>query len=396
MKYVVVIMDGASGWPLKEKGGKTCLELANVPNLTAMAREGVVGLAQTVPQGMEPSSACACMSVLGYDPRIYYRGRSGIEAISMAVPIRPDDVVFRCNLVSINDGKMQSYSSGHISTPEAHQLIDALNEKLGNGEISFFPGTSYRHICRIAGKEELLEATCTPPHDISGKPIREFLPHGTGSKLLKDLMKRSEEVLKEHPVNKRRLERGEIPATTIWLFWGSGKIPAMPAFKEVYGLSAAMTSGVDLLKGLAQMAKMEVLSIDGVTDAEDNDYMAQADGAVKALEKHDLVVIHIESPDESGHEGSIEKKVNAIEQIDSKVLSRFRNNDRSQFRILVMPDHPTPIKIRTHCGEPVPFLLWGQGFKSSGAVAFTESEAKRTGIYIAEGYTVMDRVVRGN
>jgi 2,3-bisphosphoglycerate-independent phosphoglycerate mutase len=395
MKYVVVIMDGASGWPLEEKGGKTCLELANVPNLTAMAREGEVGLVQTVPKGMEPSSACACMSVLGYDPQIYYKGRSGIEAISMSVPIRPGDVVFRCNLVSIIDGKMRSYSAGHISTEEARLLIETLNEKLGDESVNFFPGTNYRHICRIAGKEELLDAICTPPHDISDKPIAEFLPHGAGSELLRKLMDRSREVLKVHPVNKQRLERGDLPATMIWLFWASGKIPAMPAFKDVYGLSAAMTSGVDLLKGLAQMAHMEVLHISGVTDDDDNDYEAQVNGAVKALENHDLVIIHIEAPDESGHEGSASKKVSAIEEIDKKVLSRFCHGDRTKLRVLVMPDHPTPIKIRTHCDEPVPFLLWGQGFKPSGAIAFSESEARRTGIFIAEGFRVMDRLVRG-
>jgi len=396
MKYVVVIMDGASGWPLEEKGGKTCLELANIPNLTAMARDGMVGLAQTVPEGMEPSSACACMSVLGYDPRIYYKGRSGIEAISMSVPIRPGDVVFRCNLVSINDGKMQSYSSGHIGTEEAKLLIETLNEKLGSDTIAFFPGTNYRHICRIAGQEELLEASCTPPHDIPNKPIAEFLPRGPGSELLRDLMDRSRGILKSHPVNEERKKRGDLPATMIWLFWSSGKIPAMPSFKDVYGLDAALTSGVDLLKGLAQMARMEILFIDGVTDALDNDYSAQVNGALKALEKYDLVVIHIEAPDESAHEGLISKKIKAIEEIDSKVINRFIRSDRASIRVLVMPDHPTPIKIRTHCAEPVPFLLWGRGFCSSGAASFNEKEAMKTGINILEGYTIMDKLVRGN
>jgi 2,3-bisphosphoglycerate-independent phosphoglycerate mutase len=395
MKYMVVIIDGASGWELPERGNKTCLELAQIPNLNAMAREGTLGLAQTVPQGMEPSSACACMSVLGYDPRVYYRGRSAIEAISMGVSVGPSDVVFRCNLVAVRDGKMWSYSAGHISTDEAHHMVEALNNEMGNDRLSFFPGTNYRHICRITGNEDTLKAVCTPPHDISDKPIAEFLPRGEGSELLRELMARSQEILKAHPVNKQRLERGNIPATMIWLFWGSGKIPSMPAFKKVYGLNVAMTSGVDLLRGLARMAAMEVLTIKGVTDAEDNDYAAQAIGAIEALEQYDMVVVHIEAPDEAGHEGSVDKKVKAIEQVDSEVVSRFRSARPNKLRMLIMPDHPTPIKIRTHCDEPVPFLLWGSGFKANGAAAFTEAEAMKTGTFIREGYKTMNRLVSG-
>jgi 2,3-bisphosphoglycerate-independent phosphoglycerate mutase len=395
MKYVVVIVDGAAGWALPERGNKTCLEIARTPNLDDMARQGILGLVRTVPQGMEPSSACACMSVLGYDPRVYYRGRSAIEAISIGVPTGESDVVFRCNLVAVQDGKMWSYSSGYISTEEARRLIEVLNEKLGNDKVHFYPGTSYRHVCRITGREEALQAICTPPHDISGKPIAEFLPQGKGSDLLRDLMKRSEDVLREHPVNKQRQVRGDIPATMVWLFWGSGKIPTMPPFKEVYRLDAAMTSGVDLLRGLAQMVKMEVLDISGVTDGQDNDYAAQAMGAMEALERHDLVAVHIEAPDEAAHDGSIDKKVAAIEKIDSEVIGRFRSWKSDDLRMLIMPDHATPIKIRTHCNDAVPFLLWGAGYKPSGASAFTEAEAGRMGNYIDDGYRIMGKLVRG-
>jgi len=229
MKYCIVIIDGASGLSLPERGGKTCLELAYTPNLDAMAQEGMVGLVRTVPPGMEPSSACACMSVLGYDPRVYYRGRAGIEARSMGIPIDDGNVVFRCNLVAVRDGKMFDYSSGHISTGEAQALIAALNESLGNKQVCFYPGVSYRHICKLKGREDTLLAVCTPPHDISGKPIDEFMPDGQGSDLLRDLMARSEAVLQGHPVNVERRARGEIPATMIWLFWGSGKAPDLPA-----------------------------------------------------------------------------------------------------------------------------------------------------------------------
>jgi len=394
MKYCVLIIDGAAGWALPERGGKTCLELARVPNLEAMAREGFVGLVRTVPQGMEPSSACACMSVLGYDPKVYYRGRSAIEARSMGIPVAKDEVVFRCNLVAVRDGKMWSYSSGHIDTDEAQALIAALNEKLGNEKIHFYPGVRYRHICKIKGHDDTLLANCTPPHDIPDKPIADFLPKGPGSELLRDLMERSKAVLKGHPVNVERKARGDIPATMIWLFWGSGRIPEMPSFKQVYGLGAAMTSGVDLLRGLAGMADMAVLDIPGVTDGLDNDYAAQAAGALKALEKYDLVVIHIEAPDEAAHAGSVDDKIEAIQMVDKEVVSRIRSWNPDKLRVLVLPDHPTPIKIQTHTDEPVPFMLWGSGFASNGAKRFTEAEAKSTGTFIEDGYNVMTELTR--
>jgi len=333
------------------------------------------------------------MSVLGYDPRIYYRGRAAIEARSMGIAVGERDVVFRCNLVAIWDGKMWDYSSGHISTGEAQALIAAIEESLGNDQIHFYPGVSYRHICKLKGREDTLLATCTPPHDIPGKPIDEFLPRGQGSELLRDLMARSEVVLREHPVNIERRSRGDILATMIWLFWGSGKVPDMPAFKQVFGLEAAITSGVDLLGGLARMVGMEVLDIPGVTDGLDNDYAAQAAGALKALDEHDLVVIHIEAPDEAAHAGSIDDKIEAIQRVDGEVVSRLRSWRSGELRALVLPDHPTPIKTQTHSPDPVPFMLWGAGFTANGGKRFTEAEAKSTGFFIDEGYNIMGRLV---
>ncbi len=394
MKYCVLIIDGAAGWPLPERGDRTCLELAYMPNLDSMAREGTEGLVRTVPKGMEPSSACACMSVLGYDPKIYYRGRSGIEARSMGIPVAEGEVVFRCNLVAVRDGRMWSYSSGHIETTEAHALIAALNEKLGNSEIHFYPGVRYRHICKIKGHEETLGAKCTPPHDIPHKPVAEFLPQGPGSELLLDLMEKSKDVLEQHPVNLERKARGEIPATMIWLFWGSGKIPEMPPFKKAYALNAAMTSGVDLLRGLARMADMDILDIPGVTDGPDNDYTAQASWALKALDKYDLIVVHIEAPDEAGHAGSIDEKVEALERIDKEVIGRILSWNSGKLRVLALPDHPTPIKIQTHSDEPVPFLLWGTSFEPNGAKKFTEAEAKNTGLFVDDGHKIMNKLIR--
>lgn len=393
VKYGVLIIDGAAGWPLPEKGGRTSLQLARLPNLNALAREGRVGLARTIPTGMEPSSACACLSILGYDPKVYYRGRAGIEARSMGIPTEDGDVVFRCNLVAVRDGRMWSYSSGYISTEEARELITALNEKLGNERIRFYPGVSYRHILRIKDGEGALSAKCTPPHDIPDKSVAEFLPRGPGSDLLRDIMVRSEVALKEHSVNKRREARGAIPATMAWLFWGTGRMPEMPSFERVYGLKAAMTSGVDLLRGLARMAGMTVLEIKGVTDGPDNDYAAQVSGALEALKVHDLVIIHIEAPDEAGHAGSVEAKVEAIEKIDKEVLSCLSAWPEKNLRLLVMPDHPTPIQVRTHVPDPVPFLLWGQGLEANGAKAFNEEEAKKTGFFIEDGYKIMTKLV---
>jgi 2,3-bisphosphoglycerate-independent phosphoglycerate mutase len=334
------------------------------------------------------------MSALGYDPRVYYRGRSAIEARSMDISIAEGEVVFRCNLVAVRDGKMRSYSSGFIESEEAKVLIAALDEKLGSDEVQFYPGVSYRHICKIKGREDTLLATCTPPHDIPGKAINEFLPHGPGSDLLRDLMARSEVVLRNHPVNVARQSRGDIPATMIWLFWSSGRIPDMPAFKQVYGFDAAMTSGVDLLRGLAKMMGMKILSIPGVTGDLGNDCTAQAAGALEALKEHDLVVVHVEAPDEAAHAGSIEDKIGAIQRVDAEMVSRIRGWDKDSLRVLIMPDHPTPIKVQTHIGEPVPFMLWGSGFMANGAEGFSEAEAKRTGVFIEEGYNITAKLIR--
>jgi len=394
MKYCVLIIDGASGWPLPERSGKTCLELAHTPNMDRMAGESILGLVRTVPEGMEPSSACACMAVLGYDPKVYYRGRSAIEARSMGIPIEDGEVVFRCNLVAIQDGKMWDYSAGHITTSEGHALIAALEDRLGNDKIHFYPGVSYRHICKVKGAEDSLLATCTPPHDIPEKPIAEFLPHGPGSELLRELMLRSEDILREHPVNMERKSRGDIAATMIWLFWGSSQIPELPPFKELYGLDAIMTSGVDLLRGLAKMAGFDSLDISGVTDGLDNDYVQQGDGALESLDKHDLVVIHIEAPDEAAHAGSIDDKISAIELIDRYVVIKLLSHEKDALRVLIMPDHPTPIAVQTHTPEPVPFMLWGPGFESNGAKRFTEVEAKNTSVFIEEGHTIMSRLTR--
>jgi 2,3-bisphosphoglycerate-independent phosphoglycerate mutase len=389
MKYCVLIIDGAAGSPLHERGNRTCLELASTPNLDAMAAQGMLGLARTIPEGMEPSSSNACMSVLGYDPDRYRIGRAAIEARSLGIPVSRGDVLFRCNLVTVKAGKMADYSAGHISSVESHELIEGVNRALGSDTVRFYPGLSYRHILRLQGREDTLQAECTPPHDISGQPVKCFLPKGPGSTLLRELMKRSEAVLKEHPVNAARKVRREPSVTTIWLFWGSAVAAELPSFDQLYGLKAAATSAVDVINGLAGMMGMDVLKIVGVTDGLDNDFAAQASGALSALQNNDLVVIHIEAADEAGHVGSVEEKVAAIERTDSEVVSRLRTWKGGDLRVLVMPDHPTPISTRTHNSDPVPFMVWGKGIAHNGAKRFTEKEAGGTGLFLGAACSIM-------
>jgi 2,3-bisphosphoglycerate-independent phosphoglycerate mutase len=394
MKYCVLIIDGAAGLPIPDKGGQTCLELAVTPHLDRMAEEGFNGLVRTVPEGMEPSSACACMSVMGYDPKIYYKGRASIEAASMGIPVGPDEVVFRCNLVNIEDGKMRDYSAGHIDSTASAQIIDTLNEKLKDENFEFTAGVGYRHILKVKGHPEIIK-NVKPPHDIPGEQVKKYLPQGPSSDVLNKLMEKAKTELEGHPVNVDRISQGQLPATDIWLFWGSGPLPPIPSFKEAYGLSAALTSGVDLLRGLAKITGMEILDIKGVTDGADSDNVAQIDGALNALKRHDLVVVHIEAPDEAGHGGFIEEKVKAIEIIDKEVVGRMHQYS-GDLRVLVMPDHPTPVTVRTHTADPVPFLIWGKGVKANGVKRFTEAEAKSTGVFIGEGYKIMGRLIGKN
>jgi 2,3-bisphosphoglycerate-independent phosphoglycerate mutase len=344
------------------------------------------------PKASSASSACACTSILGYDPIAYYRGRAGIEAKSMGIPLYDGEVFFRCNLVNIADGIMKSYSAGAISDNEANAIMTTLQNKLGSNEVEFYPGVSYRNILKIKGHTETLGAKCTPPHDISDKPITDYLPLGLGSQFLLGLMHKSKNILKNHPVNLARKERGDLPATDIWLFWGSGQSPEMPPFEQVYGTDAALTSGVDLLKGLAKLTQIDVLEIPGVRDDENNDYEAQALGALKALDDHDMVVIHVESPDEAGHEGNIDSKIDAIEKIDKLMVIQLLSYDTDNLRVLVMPDHPTPVARKTHTAEPVPFMLWSDS-DANGAARFSEAEAKATGLVVDNGHDLMNKLI---
>lgn len=394
---MVIIGDGMADRPLKELGGKTPLEAAFTPNMDKLAREGLIGRVRTIPEGFPPGSDVANLSILGYDPKKYYSGRAPLEAASMGVPLEDDDVAFRCNLVTLKYNKqhtraiMEDYSAGHISSEEARQLIEAIQEALGNEKIRFYPGVSYRHLCVIKNGPE--KAECVPPHDIIGREITEYLPHGEGEELLRDLMKRSVGVLKDHPVNKERISQGKNPANSIWL-WGQGRKPSMPTYKEKYGLSGALVSAVDLTKGLGVYAGFEILQVPGVTGWIDTNYTGKAEASIKALERHDFVYIHVEAPDEAGHSGDYKIKIKAIEDFDALVVGTVLRGlaSFSEYRILLMPDHPTPIEVRTHTPEVVPFVIFdSRSVQDNPVEGYSEKLMEREDILdFQEGHKLMD------
>jgi 2,3-bisphosphoglycerate-independent phosphoglycerate mutase len=391
MKYVVVILDGASGWPIDSLGGKTTLQAARTPNLDALAKSGTVGLALTVPGDTEPSSAAACTSILGYDPIADYVGRGAIEAASMGIALDPDQLALRLNLVTVHDGVMASYSAGNISTEESTAIVTDIASGLDDDVFKLYPGVAYRHILVVTGHRELLEVVFTPPHDISDRRIEPFLPRGVGAELLLDYMGRAHVLLDNSGVNRCRTAEGGSAATDVWPFWPGIAPPELVPFFEMRGVRAAMTSGVDLLNGLAVLAGMDRLSIAGVTGDSSNDYAEQTEGALRALDDHDLVVIHVESPDEEGHAGDVDGKIAAIEAIDREVIARVRGYAHErEVRILAMPDHPTPIEIKTHVGEPVPFVIAGPGIAHNKGRRFDENAAEGAARVLDPGCRIMD------
>ena len=389
VKHVVLILDGAAGWPLDELGSRTTLQAARTPNLDALAASGIVGLAQTVPPGTEPSSSAACTSILGYDPVADYVGRGAIEAASLGISLAPDEVALRMNLVHVADGVMASYSCGHITTAESHAIVAELSDALSDDTFTLYPGVAYRHILVVKGHPELLDLAYTPPHDISDRPIEGRLPAGEGAGLLLGLMERARPVLVGSVANAARRAAGGLPATDIWPFWPGSAPSGLVPFAERRGVPAALTSGVDLLNGLAVLFGIERLAIAGVSDGPDNDYRGQIQGALAALETADVVIVHVESPDEEGHAGDVAGKIAAIEAIDREMASVLRQH-LGEVRVLAMPDHPTPIELKTHVGEPVPFLLAGPGITADEAMTFDEVAAAATGRVVDPGRGVMD------
>ncbi|OPY72830.1 MAG: cofactor-independent phosphoglycerate mutase [Syntrophorhabdus sp. PtaU1.Bin058] len=367
MKYIVIIGDGMADFPLSELDGKTPLMAAHKPCIDRMAREGFCGKVITVPEGFPPGSDVACMSIFGYDPAKYYTGRAPIEASGMGITMGDDDVACRCNLVYLaktpEGTLMGDYSGGHITTEEAQVLIRDLHKEIGGDEFVFFPGVSYRHI--MIWKGGLWKMKTTPPHDITGKGIGEHLPDGEGAEVLKGLMERSQAFLADHPVNKRRESEGRHPANSIWL-WGQGKKARFPSFEEQHGIRGATVAAVDLVKGISRLIGFDAPYIEGATGYLDTDYKAKAEAALRLLESHDIVYVHIEAPDEASHNGDVAEKIRAIENIDREVVSLIYEKHSGDTRFLIVTDHATPISMKTHYGCPVPFIMYDRKVRQDG------------------------------
>lgn len=397
MKYIVIIGDGMADRPIDSLGGKTPLQVAFTPNMDKLAKTGRIGMVRTIPPGFSPGSDVANLSILGYDPAVYYSGRAPLEAASMGIELSENDVAFRCNLVTLKYNKtrnravMEDYSAGHISSDEAKELIETINRELGGDEFSFYPGISYRHLMVWHGGKDRME--CIPPHDIMGKEITEYLPCGDGEEKLRELMKTSVGILEGHIINKKRAETGKKVANSIWL-WGQGRKPSMPSYKEKYGVSGSLVSAVDLTKGLGIYAGLEILNVPGVTGYLDTNYAGKAEYALASLERHDFTYIHVEAPDEAGHSGNVNDKIKAIEDFDALVVGTILRGIRSfdACRVLLMPDHPTPISIRTHTDDPVPFVIYdGKEEITRESIAYDESISNHPdAVHIDLGYTLMD------
>lgn len=396
MKYVVVLCDGMADYPVPALGGKTPMMCAKKPNIDRLAKTAEVGLVRTVAEGLKPGSDVANMSVMGFDPKKYYTGRSPLEAVSIGVKLSDDDVTLRCNLVTLSDEEayedktMVDYSAGDISTAEAREIIKSVQEFFGNEIYTYYGGVSYRHCLVVHGGTTEL-GSMTPPHDISGRVVGEYLSKSENAAPLIDMMKRSYDFLMKHPVNIERMKRGEKPANSIWL-WGEGKKPGLPLFEDLFGKTGAVISAVDLLKGIAICSGMSTPEVEGATGYIDTNFEGKAEAAVKELQSgKDMVYIHLEAPDECGHRNEPENKVRSIELIDQRVLPIVLEEleKYDDYKVMILPDHPTPIVTKTHAADPVPYLIYQKSKPQTGVDTINEETAKATGIFVDDGPSLM-------
>ena len=397
MKYVVVLGDGMADEPIEQLGGKTPLEYAKTPNMDRLSKLSEIGLVHTIPEGMKPGSDTANLSVLGYDPKKYYSGRSPLEALSIGVPMKDTDVALRCNIVTISDDDVPfeektiiDHSSSEISTEDCAVLLEAVRKELENETYHFYVGTSYRH-CLIWDKGEVIDLV--QPHDVLTQVIGQHLPQ---DEVLRNMMKKSYEILKDHPINIERKKQGLNPANCCW-FWGAGTKPMLSSFEEKTGKKGMMISAVDLLKGIAVGASMGVVEVEGANGGLHTNYEGKMQAAVDALTKdgYDFVYVHVEAPDEMGHQGSVERKVQAIEYLDERVIGPLESKLKEQnvdFRMLVLPDHPTPIRVRTHTNKEVPYMLYDSTAEQANTWNYNEQEGTASGNYVAEGHTIIDKL----
>ncbi len=401
MKYLVLIPDGMADEKIKALDNKTPMEAADKKSMDLLAKKSIVGTVSNVPFGMVPESDTANMAILSFDPKTYSKGRSPLEAVSMGLEMQPDQVAYRCNLVTLSeDGEynekiMLDHSSDEITTAEADVLIKALDAALGNDILRFYTGVSYRHCILWHGGND--KYPFMRPHDILGQPISEHLPCGEDGKVFYELMRASYDILEHHPINEDRRQRGLKPANSIWL-WSPGKKPALPSFKEKWGLDAAVISAVDLIKGIGICAGMRSIDVEGATGNVHTNYDGKASAAIEAFESgYDYVYIHIEAPDECGHRAELENKVRSIELIDTKVLKpvyEYLKSCGEDYKIMILPDHPTPIRLRTHTIDPVPFMIYSSNEEKSGVDSFTEENAAKTGLYIPFGHELMELLTK--
>ena len=394
MRYAVIIPDGAADEPVGELGNRTPLEAGRLPNINWVASHGRTGTANHVPTNMQPGSDIAIMSLIGYNPRKNYNGRAPIEAAGQHIKLGPNEWVFRANLVTIIDGKMVDFSAGHISSQEAKVLIKLLGKESADKGVKFYPGVSYRHLAVFADGE-FNKLRSTPPHDIIGQSVQKYRLKGKGAEPLQELMALAEKLFENHEINEVRRQLNESPATNIWL-WGQGQRSELEQFSKRFGLSGALIAGTDLIKGLAQLVGWEVIDVAGATGYLDTDYEAKGRAAVKALRQYDMVTVHVEAPDEAGHNGDAKAKLAALEAIDKHivgpVLEELRKN--KQWRILICPDHPTPVRLRTHVAKPVPFAMAGAGINGVLTDNFTEANAEAADLHIEQGWELMEYFVK--
>lgn len=389
-KYVIIVPDGAADNPQDIFGGKTVIEAAETPNIDAIAIQGRQGIVQTVPKGLQPGSDVAMMSLLGYDPQKNYTGRAPIEAAAQDIPLEQGDWVFRCNLVTTADELMVDHSAGHISSKEGAELIREFEQLVNNPNIRFYPGVSYRHLCIIKGIDFAKIESC-PPHDFIGEKVTKILPKGKNSELLKELTAKSVQFFDNHPINRVRKDLKENPVTSIWL-WGQGQRAFLEKFSKVYGKTGVAITAVDLVRGLAKLIGFDLIKVEGATGYLDTNYAGKGQAAIEALKQYDVVLVHVEAPDEAGHNGSPHQKKKAIEMIDKHIVGPVFNaiKQYEQWRILVMPDHPTPVENRCHCDQPVPFAMAGTGIKGIFQKPFSEPNSFASGFRIERGADLME------
>lgn len=388
MKYIILVPDGVADEPVSELGGKTPLQYAATPNMDRMAREGFSGLVNIIPPGMHPGSDVGNLSVLGYDATKGFSGRSPLEAANLGIMLANDEMAFRCNLVTLSGSCMQDYSAGHITVAEAAAIMKDISQELSDDKIKFFVGKSYRHIAivRSSDLEAFQNTKCTPPHDIMGQEIAGYLPKGPKAEFLQDYAARANKILASHPVNEKRIARGESPANSVW-FWGQGAKPQLESFKSRYGMEGSIISAVDLVNGIGRLIGLEIISVPGATGYYDTNYQGKADYGMASLKDKDFVYIHVESTDEAGHNGDVKAKVDCVEKFDRFVVGTALDycQKNPDTRVLVTPDHPTPLCKRTHTDAPVPFVMFGKGIERNGLDGYNEHSAAQSGFCFTSG-----------